>query len=213
MKQNRLYASASGISKKLLYNKFVLYAIFAVALLNLWFAASKKDYMFVALFILVGFLTSFFCKNMIVILVFTLALANIIRVVVRGETQFEGMEDGVPSEGGEKGKQGEEGEQHQKEEKKIVHELKSDAEDLIDTQEKIIDGFAKIEPYMNRAEDLITKIDNTAKKISETNEAVKEGATARGKTDASSKGDVKPVSASQPTKAPAKPPTKRTSSM
>jgi hypothetical protein len=206
MKQNRLYASASGISKKLLYNKFVLYAIFAVALLNLWFAASKKDYMFVALFILVGFLTSFFCKNMIVILLFALALANIIRVVVRGEAQFEGMEDGVPSEG-------EQGEQHQKEEKKIVHELKSDAEDLIDTQEKIIDGFAKIEPYMNRAEDLITKIDNTAKKISETNEAVKEGATARGKTDASSNGDVKPVSASQPTKAPAKPPTKRTSSM
>jgi hypothetical protein len=156
-------------SKTVLHNKYVLYFIFIIALLNLFFAAVKMDFLYCAIFILVGFLTSFFCKNMLVILVITLAVANIIRVVIRGGTEFEGMESGGDSlleeaEVDVKVNKGE-GEDSKKDEKKMVNELKSDAHELIDAQEKIIAGFDTIEPYMQKAETLIDKIDKSAKKI------------------------------------------------
>lgn len=118
---------------------------------------------------------------MLVILVITLAVANIIRVVIRGGTEFEGMESesdnslieeaevdvkvkhddssATAHEGAGSNADG------KKAEKKMVNDLKSDAQELIDAQEKIIAGFDNIEPYMKKAETLISKIDDSAKKI------------------------------------------------
>jgi hypothetical protein len=139
-------------------------------------------------FILVGFLTSFFSKNMTVIMVITLALANIIRVILRGEPEFEGMEDGSgdadTAAAGEAGKDAQKPKEKEpdankkgadadaekkdassNDESKMVNELKSDAQDLIDAQEKIIAGFGTISPHMDAAENLINKINRTAEKI------------------------------------------------
>jgi hypothetical protein len=53
----------------------------------------------------------------------------------------------------------------------MVDSIKKDAEKLIDTQNKIIGGFEKIDPYMKQAEQLIEKIDSTAKQIETINKS------------------------------------------
>ena len=80
------YASTdiANTAKAFIYNKFVLYFVLLVALLNLLFSAVKGDYLFCALFVLIGFVSAFFNKNMTVILVVSMATANIIRVLIRG---------------------------------------------------------------------------------------------------------------------------------
>ena len=49
--------------KLLLENKIVLYIVAAIAIVNLLTFANKKDYNSVLIFIIIGFLISFFSKN------------------------------------------------------------------------------------------------------------------------------------------------------
>ncbi len=236
----KLFRGANAGPRNLLHNKYVLYVVFAIAILHLFFAAMRLDFLYCAVFILVGFLTSFFSKNMTVIMVITLALANIIRVILRGEPEFEGMEDGsgdagtaaaeTANAGGEESKDAQKPKEKEtdankkapdadktgaspEDESKMVNELKSDAQDLIDAQEKIIAGFGTIGPHMDAAENLINKINQTAKKIeglrtgssltggsSMKMEPFTEGAAVRRRT-ANAQGHVNPV-ANQPPQAP-----------
>jgi hypothetical protein len=63
----------------ILHNKYVLYLIFIIALGNLLTLAYTYDYYSASIFVLIGFLTSFFSKNMIVILFIAIAFTNIIK--------------------------------------------------------------------------------------------------------------------------------------
>jgi hypothetical protein len=49
----------------------------------------------------------------------------------------------------------------------LMEKLKENALDLQDAQKQIINGFEKIEPYMNQAETIIGDIQATAKTIQE----------------------------------------------
>jgi len=83
----------ASTAKSIVYNKFVLYAVFVAALFDLLYSAVKQDYLYCTLFILVGFLISFFNKNMTVILTLTIAFSNILRSVIRGsDMKVEGLE-------------------------------------------------------------------------------------------------------------------------
>jgi len=73
-----------------LYNKFVLYFILIVSMGNLFFLISAKEYMFASIFILVGFITSFFSKNMMVILCIAMVVTNILKY--GSKASVEGME-------------------------------------------------------------------------------------------------------------------------
>jgi hypothetical protein len=163
------YASTdiANTAKAFIYNKFVLYFVLLVALLNLLFSAVKGDYLFCALFVLIGFVSAFFNKNMTVILVVSMATANIIRVLIRGGN-FEGMVTKKESMSDDS----EDKEDKKKEDKdapgsktEMVDKVKQDAYELLDTQNKIIQGFKSIDGYMDKAEVLISDIDETAKKI------------------------------------------------
>ena len=77
---------------KLLNCRSVLYFILILALCDLFYFAMEKDYLFCGIFILIGFLTSFFSKNMMVILVIAIALTNILRFG-KSASVNEGMED------------------------------------------------------------------------------------------------------------------------
>lgn len=180
------YASTNiaGTAKSFIYNKFVLYFVLLVALLNLMFSAIKGDYVFCALFLLIGFVTAFFNKNMTVILVVTLATANIIRVLIRGG-QFEGMKEKMSEDEEETKptKDEKESMEDKKEEDKpemkakLVDNVKTQAYELLDTQQKIIQGFESIDDYMTKAGTLISDIDKTAKKIEQMkNDSVKPSA-------------------------------------
>lgn len=180
----------------ILHNRFVLYFVFFVALSNLFISAFQKDFLFCTYFILIGFILTFFNKNMIVVLILTIVFANILRissVSQRDGFGIEGMEDKeAGKEGADETLQYTEIEddkksktesdkkpaaaastdkKNDKSKSDMVDSIKKDAEKLIDTQNKIIGGFEKIDPYMKQAEQLIEKIDSTAKQIETINQS------------------------------------------
>ncbi len=77
---------------KLLNCRILLYFILLIALCDLFYFAMEKDFLFCGIFILIGFLTSFFSKNMMVILVIAITFTNILRFG-KSTTVNEGMED------------------------------------------------------------------------------------------------------------------------
>jgi len=158
----------------ILYNRFVLYFVVFVSIVNLYMLAVSNRPMYAAMFILVGFLTSFFSKNMIVILVVAIALTNLVSSGTRsGAEGFqEGAEDKTESsDNTESSETSEEdsSDMKKKDDKKTVDEVKKeiikDGKALLTLQEKIVDGFQEIEPYMKQAEVLATKIENSATNI------------------------------------------------
>jgi hypothetical protein len=116
---------------------------------------------------------------MTVVLVITVAFANILSISSRREG-LENKGSGVENTDSDKEEVSEpsdksvdkkkpapkkKSEEAESSKSEMVDEVKKEAMKLIDTQNKIIDGFEKIEPYMNQAETLIQNIDATAKKI------------------------------------------------
>ena len=177
-------------AREVIYNKYVLYAVFLAALFDLLYSVVKEDYLYCALFILIGFLIAFFNKNMTVILTLTMAFATIIRNILRGNgLKVEGLE-GIDTEDLNEGtieKTDDDKEledtsiskqilsseksviENKKDSKpntttpsKLMDDLKEKALDLQETQKHIINGFEKIEPYMDQAETLIGDIQKTA---------------------------------------------------
>jgi hypothetical protein len=63
----------------ILYNRFVLYFIFGISIYQLFILSAKEDYYPVIIFILISFVTSFFSRNMLVILTIALAIMNILK--------------------------------------------------------------------------------------------------------------------------------------
>jgi hypothetical protein len=80
----------------ILHNKYVLYLIFIIALCNLLTLVYTYDYYSASIFVLIGFLTSFFSKNMIVILFIAIAFTNIIKYGAKAG--IEGIEGMIPEE-------------------------------------------------------------------------------------------------------------------
>jgi hypothetical protein len=105
--------------KFILSNKYFLWVVLAFALLNLLYMAIGRDYMSIVAFVLVGFLTSFFSKNMVVILLVAIVVGNVVRFGAR--SLREGMKEGAQEEEEEKeveeeDKEGLEDEEEEKEE-------------------------------------------------------------------------------------------------
>lgn len=68
MKGIRIPNVVSYLPKSLLHNRWVLYALCIIALVNVVMYANVKDFNSVATLLIIGFLVSFFSKNMIIIL-------------------------------------------------------------------------------------------------------------------------------------------------
>ena len=78
---------------KLLHNKYVLYGVAGVAFVNLVLLLIGGDIFHAVVFLILGFLTSFFSKNMVVILSIALAATNLIKFGL--DYAKEGMENVV----------------------------------------------------------------------------------------------------------------------
>jgi hypothetical protein len=79
-----------GNMNAILHNRTFLYIVFAFSLLNLYVFTVNREFVFITFFILFGFLTSFFSKNMVVILLLSAVLTNTIKY---GSNLYEGMEN------------------------------------------------------------------------------------------------------------------------
>lgn len=82
------------LSKNWIYNKTVLYLIFIVALTNLFIIFQQNDVFSILVFFLIGFLTTFFSKNMIVILCMCIFFTNVLKYgrFAAVHKRFEGFE-------------------------------------------------------------------------------------------------------------------------
>lgn len=87
------HMSAKSTGSGLLYNKVVLYVAFVVSLINLLIWLVAGDIINVVVFLLVGFLTTFFSKNMVVVLVFALVISNVVKFGL--SIGQEGFEEGA----------------------------------------------------------------------------------------------------------------------
>lgn len=82
--------------KSLLSNRGVLYILFVLAIGNLFYLGTSNDIWTIAIFVLTGFLTSFFSKNMVVILCIALVVSSIIKYGIDPQMSegFGGLTDG-----------------------------------------------------------------------------------------------------------------------
>ena len=99
MKSKRSSPKFSSNSMNLLSNKYVLYASFFFAIVTAANYLLKNNFEAVAIFIIIGFLTTYFSKNMIVVLLTTTVLTNF--VVMFKNRRF-GMMEGLTTEETEK---------------------------------------------------------------------------------------------------------------
>jgi hypothetical protein len=75
----------------IIHNKFVLYLVLIISLFNLFYLSVERDMVTIVIFILVGLLTSFFSKNMLVIMVIALTISSILKYGTR--IRREGFEE------------------------------------------------------------------------------------------------------------------------
>lgn len=79
---------------KMLENKYVLYFVFILAIINLFGYMITGNFNSIVFFVLVGFLTTFFSKNMILIITVPLVLTSVLMV---GKTVKESFENAAKS--------------------------------------------------------------------------------------------------------------------
>jgi hypothetical protein len=155
-------ASPSNV-KSVLNNRYLLYGLSLLVLLDLIYLANSRSFNTIIIFILVGFLTSFFCKNMIVIMLVALFVAH----VLKSPRSFEGAENmNEEAEDNKEKKEEDENyenkdkdESEQPEDEKIKEELK----EFATVQNEIIAGLTKLEPLINKADSFIEKFEKYSK--------------------------------------------------
>jgi hypothetical protein len=154
----------------ILQNQFVLYFVFLLALVEIVYFLNIWDLRSVVFFLTVGFLASFFSKNMIVILTITLALTNIMKFGVR--PAVEGMENAEKESEEEKEEEKKENfdekepkKESDKESNKEsntnenpdMKDINADLKQFDNLQKEIISGMKDIGGLLDKAEGFVEK--------------------------------------------------------
>jgi hypothetical protein len=155
----------------LLQNRIVLYFFFFLTVVDLFYLANKRDFMTVTIIVLTGFLTSFFSKNMIVILCIALSVGHVIKYGTGNSARREGAttmadsddeisgdssttKDDVSSTkkdtGSKKGKTSDE-------KKKAKDDLMEGLKEFQSVQGDLVNGIQKLQPMLSKAESFIEK--------------------------------------------------------
>lgn len=160
--------------KPLLYNQLLLYFFTLAALFDLVYFLNTKDFISFFVFIIIGFLTTFFSKNMIVILVIALCVTHIVKY---GKSSYvsEGFEDkdsttskdtskdtkedsSADVETNSKSTDSKKSDSKSSSDKKIeLSEIQEDYKNLDGIQDKIMNNLKEINPLLEKAEAFINK--------------------------------------------------------
>lgn len=138
-----------------LRNKIVLYVFLAMTLVQVLFFVNSGDMAAVITLGLIGFLTSFFSKNMIVIMFVALTVSSLLQYGIRANTH-EGLENKEePQEPQiEEPAPAETKPDEKPEEKKPK---KEETEEFVEVQKQILAGVEKMEPLLQKAEAFMDK--------------------------------------------------------
>jgi len=129
-----------SLDKFILYNKFFLWGVLAFSLLNLLYMVSGRDYFSVVVFLLVGFLTSFFSKNMVVILLVATVVANIVRFGARNVSEGMKGDDDDDEDDDEDNTESNKNEKKENFDEYSLDEGLSDASKSNDEKEQFVEG-------------------------------------------------------------------------
>jgi hypothetical protein len=158
--------SSNGISLNLLTNKWVLYALLVLGVFDVFNFYQNGQMMSLYVFLFVGILTSFFSKNMIVIIVTAIAISHIFTY---GERMSEGFEDNDEDEE-ENEKEGLEDEDEEEKQKKPDEKVEVPSSDAIkgaasdlasEIKKSGVDGLSKETFELIKAQE--TLLDNLGK--------------------------------------------------
>jgi len=155
----------------ILYNRFALYFVFAISLYQLFIFSSKQDYIPAITFILVGFTTSFFSRNMLVILTIALVITNLLKFGAKGQMEgFESTEEDTPLRKmlntlSDKLETKPEKKSKDSKESKVttMKEMKEGYDDLVKIKDDISDGLIKAIKGLDEAETKVTRLKETLK--------------------------------------------------
>jgi hypothetical protein len=151
---NKISSSKKGYSSSLLNNKYVLYFMVFATIMSLSGFVMSNDYTSAAILILIGFITSFFSKNMIVIMFVALTVSSLLQYGIRANTH-----EGLENQEGEQEPKIEE--PAQADEKKPDEKLPmKEKEEFAEVQKQILAGVEKMEPLLQKAEAFMDKYQN-----------------------------------------------------
>jgi hypothetical protein len=189
MKNLSLKSVKTFTEKNVFQNRIVLYVLAFIALIEILALAGMKDYNSVIIFLIIGFLASFFTKNMIVILLVAIVFTSVYRRLQEGAYE-EGMEnkEGIDEEdeedkeesdikenienkkeekdeskdlknANEKKKDESKDLKNANEKKKVYNDLKKDFQDFQNIQKTILTNMKEIDPLLEKAENFISKFE------------------------------------------------------
>ena len=132
----------------ILHNRFILYFILFVSILNIIGFTTNGNLLSPVIFILIGFLTSYFSKNMLIVLIVPLLITNILNSSV---SNMEGLDN-----------EEEQDKPKPKEEKNPIsdntEEMKERYNELFQLQDAILDGMNKVTESLDKAEPILHKL-------------------------------------------------------
>lgn len=172
--------------KFLLQNKIVLYLVAASAIVNILVLANEKDYQSVLVFVIIGFLVSFFSKNMIIVLLSAIVFTEAFRSLLskkegmenkKKKKKQEGLEHEDDEEDDEEEEEDEEEESNTikldmeetaavqadeelKRKQETYDKLKDDFNEFQSIQKDIIKNMKEIDPLLTKAESFIEKFES-----------------------------------------------------
>ena len=154
---------SKNTSNSILHNRVLLYALLAVALIDVLYLLNTRDFTSVIVFILVAVLTTFFSKNMIIVLFVAICITYMLKHTKSLEG-LEDMEEGEDEKKEDENFENEENKENEKEENKeeqevSTEEMTGEMKEFMEVQDKIIKRMSELEPLMQRAEGFIEKFE------------------------------------------------------
>lgn len=164
------------LPKKILYNQGVLYALVLVALFQIIFYVQNQDPSSIIIMVLIGFLATFFSKNMIVILTIAIVFSAIISMKIPRTEEREGFENDEKKKKlsdkekaklkkkEDKEESIEKNEDTTQEVEEALQLLKEEYPEFLKAQDDILEKIKEIDPILERAENFANKFEEYNKK-------------------------------------------------
>lgn len=149
---------------KILKSRVVLWLLFIIALVNMYAYVMSANDLYIAFMFLTGFIISFFSKNMVVILFWSIAIPNLIRFVLEWKSLMTGL-DNIRVREGLEGKADSDDENNADLIKQANDELmaNNDTDADVELDDKTRERLGSTVDKMNVTQDKLKKIISKAK--------------------------------------------------
>lgn len=162
-------------NNRLLTNQYILYIMVVIAVFDIFNSAINQDVTSVILLFLIGFLTSFFSKNMIVVIFIAVALSNALKMLKRNSVEGmknkkrtkknkkkisdENDDDEIDEDDTEalRNKGETMNEYTKRDSENAVKELEKDYPEFLKIQKEILENVEKMNPLLEKAETFVSK--------------------------------------------------------